>query len=89
MSDKTQVKAGDGVWLVKYALRGGAEHAFVRGVFHEGSVTLDGWPNSSYFRLGRDVFVSWEEAVEAMEVMREKRIASLKKQIAKLEVAKW
>lgn len=52
--------------------------------------TPDGYlfkPDSVWgtFKLGRDAFADRSDAVKAAEVARAKKIASLKKQIAKLE----
>lgn len=49
------------------------------------SILLDGYPGWCYFRLGRDVHTTESAAIVAAEDMRLKKIASLKKQIAKLE----
>jgi hypothetical protein len=47
-----------------------------------GYIRLNGKPGS--FMLGRDVFESPEEAIAAAQVMRDKKTASLERQIAKL-----
>lgn len=69
-------------YLTKYALSGGvrlvekediklsaAEFVYIRGLM-------------SGYKLGRDIFVSREEAVSAVEKMRLKRITSISKQLA-------
>lgn len=75
-------------WVSKYALTDGVMTA--NGdpyVFDERFINLDGrW---SSFRLGRDVHTTEAEAKKAAESMRLKKIASLKKQIAKLEELKF
>lgn len=37
------------------------------------------------FVIGRDCFENWDDAVKAFSVAREKKIAALKRQMAKLE----
>lgn len=60
--------------------------------FKEGDYSIEGnylnpngkWGNSS-FRIGTDVFPTLEEALKDAEKRRQKRIASLKKQLKQLE----
>jgi hypothetical protein len=42
-------------------------------------------PHHSQYVIGRDCFEKWEHAKPALEAAKAKKIASLKKQIAKLE----
>ena len=48
------------------------------------SLKLPGHMWNSHFKLGRDVFTDAEDAKAAVRAARDKRIASLEKQIAKL-----
>ena len=72
------------IWITKYALSGGiSEHeAEIRG-----SSAYPGKPFASYvgFTIGTDAHVTKEAAVAAAEKMRVKKIASVKKQLVKLE----
>ena len=77
--------------LAKYALADGKVLAVevplgVRGTF-------DGWllPKGycSHMKLGRDIFDTREAALAQVEIMRKKRIASLQKQIQKLEAMEF
>lgn len=75
------------VWISKYALSGGiTEHECdppegVRPYVYPGK------PFASFtgFLLGSDAHTSREEAVVAAEAARKKKIASIQKQLAKLE----
>jgi hypothetical protein len=70
-------------YLTKYALSAG-----IKAVLCE-SPSSDGYCRPadyySYFKLGRDIFETLAEAQADAEARRIKKIASLKKQIAKLE----
>ena len=74
-------------FLSKYALTGGIKE--VEGKMMAGDMKgfvyakLDGYEN--IYVIGRDVHEIREAAVEAAETMRKRKIASLQKQIAKLE----
>lgn len=72
------------VWISKYALSSGItkhEAKIERGYAYPGA------PFMSYasFKLGTEAHDTVEGAIAAAEAMRIKKIASLKKQIAKLE----
>ena len=80
-----QVKAGQRLWKSKYALTGGIEEVIAcddQG--DDGYIRLkdNAW---NLFVVGRDVHATREEAAVAAEAMRKKKIASLQKQIKKLE----
>jgi len=72
------------VWISKYALASGiAEHeAEIKG-----DTAYPGAPFMSFtgFVMGKDAHDSREGAVVAAEAMRVKKIASVKKQLVKLE----
>lgn len=83
------MKIGDTVFIVKYALSIGSiqtgeidrlsidpEYLFTKG-------RLDS------FRLGRDMFLTMDEAVQAANLARTKKIASLHKQIKKLNAMRF
>lgn len=76
-------------WLSKYALSDGIkELTGEESVFNGSSwVDVDGWRGS--FKLGRDIHDTREEALDVAEAARIKKIASLRKQIAKLEALKF
>jgi len=79
-----QVQEGQTLWLTKYALTDGIEEETARGDGHDDYVFVSGRLWSSY-KLGRDVHLTREDAVRAAEAMRKKKIASLRKQIEKME----
>ena len=72
------------IWISKYALSAGITK-------HDAEVkygsAYPGAPFMSYvsFKLGKDAHETLEGAVRAAEAQRVKKIAALKKQIAKLE----
>lgn len=77
------------VWITKYAL--------TQGIFEEEAedygdgfvkVTKKGFLDS-YYKKGKDWHKTKESAIAKAEEMREKKIASLKKQIEKLEKIKF
>lgn len=76
------------VWISKYALSEGikALQADVRD-----GKAFPGPPFSEYvgFVIGKDAHLSQAEAVAAADVMAKKKIASLRKQIAKLELVRF
>ena len=81
MRDQTE----ETFYLVRYALSDRAI-TVVRGVeshHRKGWVGVHG-PRTS-FKLGRDIFRDRDDALAQVEVMRKKKIASLQKQIQKLE----
>ena len=86
MRDRTE----ETFYLIRYALSEGVI-AEVRG--YEGSYESKGWVgvnnNWTSFKLGRDIFRDRNDAVAQVEVMRKKRIASLQKQIQKLEAMEF
>ena len=75
-------------WLAKYSLTGGIkELSHVARVSDNGYIYLQGtW---EIYKIGKEVFENRYEAVAAAETMRLKKIASLKKQLAKLEKLKF
>lgn len=52
------------------------------------SCKMPGWWHEQSFKIGRDVFLTKEEAISDIDARRVKKIASLNKQIAKLEALK-
>ena len=81
--------------LAKYALSDGKVLAVEvpLGVSLGVRATLDGWllPKGycSHMKLGRDIFDTREAALAQVEIMRKKKIASLQKQIQKLEAMEF
>ena len=83
MRDQTE----ETFYLVRYALSEGAI-AEVRSVESHSSkgwvsVSANGYWTS--FKLGRDIFRDRNDALTQVEAMRKKKIASLQKQIQRLE----
>lgn len=79
------VKAGQRLWLSKYALTGGIEEVVSGQDEHQSAyIRLEGY-GWTFFKLGREVHLTREEAVSAAEAMRVKKLNSLRKQIKKLE----
>jgi hypothetical protein len=74
------------VWISKYALAQGIYEAEVDRYEDSQMVTIQHRYGCEYFHgEGREWHMTREEAVARAEAMRAKKIASLKKQIAKLE----
>lgn len=73
------------LWISKYALtRGVIESVCPFHVVEDGDEMYLGDVNA-IVRFGRNAFFTEEEAMSAAEGMRRAKIASLKKQLAKLE----
>lgn len=75
-------------YVTKYALSGKIQHVDLElSGPHEAGGPMWGKPLTSWecFKEGTEWFRTKEEALAACETMRAKKIASLKKQIAKLE----
>lgn len=78
------------MWLSKYALTGGVKAMSVSKI--EAGYA---WPSGpgflawDAFLVGKDAHYSKQEAVAAAEIMRNKKIASLEKQLAKLKAMKF
>lgn len=72
-------------WISKYALTEGIQE--VEGDLSQGEYVYYG--SHGQAKLGRDAHVDESKARAASESMRKKKIASLKKQIAKLEAMKF
>lgn len=71
-------------FLSKYALSDGVQ-AFKGEAGDDGRVNLEGFSSWVSFALGRDVHETEQEAIKAADMARVKKIASLRKQIARLE----
>jgi hypothetical protein len=74
------------VFITKYALTGGIkeiEADIIRSRFEDGEYVRDGL--CSYFCIGENAFTDKSEALKKAEEMRIRKIASLRKQIEKLE----
>ncbi|MFI4881761.1 MAG: hypothetical protein ACIAQU_04160 [Phycisphaerales bacterium JB064] len=74
------------MWLSKYALTGGVEKVEARDAGDGFWFRRDNWCS---FRLGRDIHHTFAEAKADAEKRRQKKIASLRKQIEKLEGLKF
>jgi hypothetical protein len=79
-------------WSTKYALTNGIQQIEVE--IKEDSDCCFHYPNgenklSACLFINKDFFENHNDALEAAEKMRSKKIASLKKQIKKLQVINW
>ena len=76
------------VWISKYALTDGVKE--YEAEINEGSA-YPGHPFMSFigFKMGVDAHETKESAIAAAEKMRIKKIASVKKQLAKLEALRF
>lgn len=79
------------VFVVRYALSSGIsemETEILKSNFEGGrDYVKDGsW---TFFYIGKDAFLSKEDAIKKAEEMRKKKITSLRKQIEKLEKMKF
>lgn len=81
------MKAGQKVWLVKYALTAGITEEVVLSANGEFAYMENRSWNS--YKVGRDVFADHGEAVKAAEALRQKKLGSLRKQCMKLEKLKF
>ncbi len=74
------------VWVSKYALSDGIqEFDNMEEIAYEGGARKYAARGMYFFRIGTEAHLSPEEAKVAAEAKRKKKIASLHKQIAKLE----
>lgn len=81
------MKAGQHVWLVKYALTAGITEEVVRSANDKYAYIVGrSWGS---FKLGQDLFETYSAAVTAAEAMRQKKLESLRKQCMKLEKLKF
>lgn len=74
------------VFITKYALTVGIkeiETDIIRGRFGNREYVID--DSYSYFRIGENAFTDKSEALKKAEEMKIRKIASLRKQIEKLE----
>ncbi len=74
------------VFITKYALTEGIkeiETDIIRSRFEDREYVRDGL--CSYFRIGENAFTDKSEALKKAEEMKIRKIASLRKQIEKLE----
>ncbi len=76
------------VWISKYALSGGIKE--YEAEIRNGSA-YPGAPFMSFtgFVLGKDAHLTRDEAVVVAEDMRRRKIASLTKQLSKLEILQF
>lgn len=72
------------MYLSKYALTSGVQQVQIKEISPEGYAYQEG-PYWNSLAVGRDVHETFEAAAVAADAARVKKIASLKKQIAKLE----
>ncbi len=84
-----EVKKGQKVWLSKYALTEGIEETAAQSECIDDQYIKVEARQWYIYKLGRDVHLSREGAAKEAEAMRKKKIASLQKQIQKLEALKF
>lgn len=84
-----EVKKGQKVWLSKYALTEDVEETAIQSDCIDGQYIRVEARKYGIYKIGRDVHTSREDAVKAADAMRKKKIASLQKQIKKLEALKF
>ena len=78
------------VWISKYALSKGIyEREVKQGEIYPDTVYINAWRESFHGGEGKEWHKTREDAVRRAEEMRIKKIASLKKQIEKLEKMKF
>ena len=82
------IEEGQEVYVTSYALTRGIIKTITKEKCSDHSKPLLvywDYDHDEWFRIGYDVFLTEEEAIQKAEKMREARIASLKKQMSKLE----
>lgn len=78
------------VWITKYALTQGIFEKEAKECDRPGMISIDEGYGCVYFHdEGKDWCRTRESAIKRAEEMRQKKIASLKKQIKKLEEMKF
>jgi len=80
------IEEGQKLYLVRYALTSGIEIVTSMSAreLESGYVRVSERPDG-YFSLGRDITLTYEDAVQLAEAMRVAKIASLKKALRKFE----
>lgn len=73
------------VFVTKYAMTKGIQEASVTGKTDVVGTYVYSGGYSQQYRMGYTAFLTREEASMAAEAMRQRKVASLKKSIAKLE----
>ncbi len=81
----TEIKPGDTVFLVKYAIgrKGEPQEAVVKRVSADGSVELNEWYGS--YKLGRDIAVTRKDADNIILGLVAKKMGQVRKNLADLE----
>ena len=83
-----QVEVGQKLWCSKYALARGIEEVIATSKskkYRDGEEYITIEKSIGLFYVGKDVYILREDAVSKAETARIKKIASLRKKIAKLE----
>jgi hypothetical protein len=75
------------MFVARYALSGGIKEAI--GTITDDGQYLSEGGHGGFYRIDRDAFRTREEAVADAELRRAAKIASLRKQIAKLEKVRF
>lgn len=76
------------VYVTKYATTAGIYRGEVDRKYSDGEFVYIKGQNWGSYKLGRDAFLTIEEARAGAEASRQKKIASLEKQLAKLRALK-
>lgn len=80
-----EIKPGDKVFLVKYAIgrKGEPEEVAVKTVHQDGYIKVD--QLYGYYKLGRDIAVTRKDADSIILKLVAKKMAGVRKQLASLE----
>jgi hypothetical protein len=79
------IKAGDKVWITKYALtKGIIPGVCLLNVETRGLIAIEEYGQFVYWKLGDDVFSEFDSAVLQAEKMRDRKINSLQKQLKRV-----
>lgn len=76
------------VWVTKYALTQGIEEVEAEKSLYGNGVIILGDYGHAFYKHG-EYATSYEEAIKQAEVLREKKIKSLKKQLDKVKNLKF
>jgi hypothetical protein len=88
--NKPKIKKGDNLYLCKYALSEGIKSEIAASDVDDNDlIPLESYGRFVYFKIGRDVFESMQQAVDASELMRIKKVKSLEKSLAAMKSLKF
>lgn len=85
-----KIKKGDKLYLCKYALSDGIKAEVAASDIDDNDmISLESYGLFVYFKVGRDVFESMQQAVDVSELMRIKKVKSLEKSLAAMKSLKF